>query len=101
MQCLLDIAIFCKYFAPHFGIARRYVGTEPLSPMTNKYNGALKANLPGKGIEVREIPRLEKTGTPVSASAVRKALAENDWDTLKTLVPATTFDHLLKIKEEV
>ena len=100
VQCLLDIAIFCKYFAPHFGIQRRYVGTEPLSPMTNKYNGALKANLPGKGIEVREIPRLEKTGTPVSASAVRKALAEKDWDTLKTLVPATTFDHLLKIKEE-
>ena len=101
VQCLLDIAIFCKYFAPHFGIQRRYVGTEPLSPMTNKYNGALKANLPGKGIEVREILRLEKTGTPVSASAVRKALAENDWDTLKTLVPTTTFDHLLKIKEEV
>lgn len=101
VQCLLDIAIFCKYFAPHFGIQRRYVGTEPLSPMTNKYNGALKGNLPSKGIEVREIPRLEKTGTPVSASAVRKALAENDWDTLKTLVPTTTFDHLLKIKEEV
>ena len=101
VQCLLDIAIFCKYFAPHFGITRRYVGTEPLSPMTNKYNEALKGNLPGKGIEVREIPRLEKTGTPVSASAVRKALAEKDWDTLKTLVPATTFDHLLKIKEEV
>ena len=69
--------------------------------MTNKYNEALKGNLPGKGIEVREIPRLEKTGTPVSASAVRKALAENDWDTLKTLVPITTFDHLQKIKEEV
>ena len=101
VQCLLDIAIFCKYFAPHFGIQRRYVGTEPLSPMTNKYNGALKANLPGKGIEVREIPRLEKAGAPVSASAVRKALESNDWEALRSLVPPTTFDHLLKIKEEV
>ena len=101
VQCLLDIAIFCKYFAPYFGITRRFVGTEPLSPMTNKYNDALKGNLPGKGIEVREIPRLEKAGTPVSASAVRKALAESDWNTLKNLVPPTTFDHLLKIKEEV
>ena len=98
VQCLLDIAIFCKYFAPHFGIARRYVGTEPLSPMTNKYNEALKAHLPTKGIEVRELPRFEKAGTPVSASAVRKALAENDWDTLQSLVPPTTFDHLQKIK---
>ncbi len=97
VQCLLDIAIFCKYFAPHFGITRRYVGTEPLSPMTDKYNEALKAHLPGKGIEVRELPRFEKAGTPVSASAVRKALASNDWETLRSLVPPTTFDHLQKI----
>ena len=102
VQCLLDIAIFCKYFVPHFGIQRRYVGTEPLSPMTNKYNVALKANLPAKGIEVRELPRLKKAGTPVSASAVRKALGEGDWDTLRTLVPPTTFEHLQKTnKEEV
>ena len=98
VQCLLDIAIFCKYFAPHFGITHRYVGTEPLSPMTGKYNEALKANLPAKGIEVRELARLETVGAPVSASAVRKALAENDWDTLRSLVPPTTFDHLQKIK---
>lgn len=102
VQCLLDIAIFCKYYAPHFGIQRRYVGTEPLSPMTNKYNAALKVNLPAKGIEVRELPRLEKAGTPVSASAVRKALGEGDWDTLRTLVPPTTFEYLQKLsKEEV
>ena len=100
VQCLLDIAIFCKYFAPHFGISRRYVGTEPLSPMTNKYNEALKANLPLKGIEVRELARLEKAGTPVSASAVRRALTEGDWEHLRTLVPPTTFAHLQKIKEE-
>lgn len=100
VQCLLDIAIFCKYFAPHFGITRRYVGTEPLSPMTGKYNASLKEHLPAKGIEVRELPRFEKAGTPVSASAVRKALAEGDWDTLRSLVPPTTFNHLQKIKQE-
>lgn len=98
VQCLLDIAIFCKYFAPHFDITRRYVGTEPLSPMTSKYNEALKIHLPQKGIEVRELPRFEKAGTPVSASAVRKALAAGDWETLRSLVPPTTFDHLQKIK---
>jgi len=97
VQCLLDIAVFCKYFAPHFGITRRYVGTEPLSPMTNKYNAALKANLPAKGIEVRELPRFEKDGAPVSASAVRKALTKGDWNTLRSLVPPTTFDHLKNI----
>lgn len=100
VQCLLDIAIFCKYFAPHFGISRRYVGTEPLSPMTGKYNAALKEHLPQKGIAVRELPRLEKADTPVSASAVRKALAEGDLDTLCSLVPTTTFEHLQKIRQE-
>lgn len=100
VQCLLDIAIFCKYFAPHFGITRRYVGTEPLSPMTDKYNTALKAHLPPQGIEVREIPRFEKSGTPVSASAVRAALAAGDWERLRHLVPETTYMHLRTIQQE-
>ena len=97
VQCLLDIEIFRKHFAPHFGIQRRYVGTEPLSPMTNRYNAALKAHLPGNGIEVREIPRFEKDGTPVSASAVRAALAAKDWEAVRALVPKTTFDHLQEV----
>ena len=73
IHCLLDIEIFCKYYVPKFGITRRYVGTEPLSPMTNQYNDALKQHLPEKGIALREIPRLEQSGTPVSASAVRSS----------------------------
>lgn len=100
VQCLLDIAIFCKYFAPHFGIRRRYVGTEPLSPMTSRYNEALMTHLPAAGIEVREISRVEKNDTPVSASAVRAALANGDWETVRTLVPPTTFAHLQKIIQE-
>ena len=96
VQCLLDIEIFSKYFAPKFGITRRFVGTEPLSPMTAQYNAALKENLPRRGIEVTEIPRLAQGGTPISASAVRTALEARDLDTLKKLVPQTTFDHLRK-----
>lgn len=93
IHCLLDIEIFCRYYVPKFGITRRYVGTEPLSPMTNQYNEALRQHLPQKGIELREVPRLE-IGNPVSASAVRKALTDGNWDALRTLVPQTTYDHL-------
>ena len=96
VQCLLDIDIFCKYYAPKFSITRRYVGTEPLSPMTNQYNQALLAALPEKGIEVRQIHRLEQNDTPVSASAVRAAMAAGDTDTLRRLVPDTTYEYLLK-----
>ena len=65
IQCLLDIAIFEKYFIPQFGITIRYVGSEPLSPMTDKYNKALQENL---SIPLREVPRKEANREPISAS---------------------------------
>lgn len=94
VQCLLDIEIFCQYYAPKFCITRRYVGTEPLSPTTNRYNEALKQYLPQQGVDVREIPRLMQGDIPVSASAVRNALAHNDTDTLRKFLPETTFTYL-------
>lgn len=96
VQCMLDIDIFCKYYAPKFCVTRRYVGTEPLSPMTNQYNEALLAALPDKGIDVRQIPRLEQEDIPVSASAVRAAMAAGDKEKLRRLVPETTYDYLIK-----
>ena len=96
VHCMLDIDIFCKYYAPKFSITRRYVGTEPLSPMTNQYNEALLSALPEKGIAVRQIPRLEQEDTPVSASAVRAAMAAGEKEKLRRLVPETTYDYLIK-----
>ena len=94
VQCLLDIEVFAKYYAPHFGITDRFVGTEPLSQMTNQYNEALLAHLPEAGIAVHEIPRLETADTPISASYVRSLLGKGEGDLLKTLVPETTYDYL-------
>lgn len=94
IHCLLDIAIFTRYFAPKFGITRRFVGTEPLSPMTELYNEALKTYLPEKGIAVTEIPRLEAENTPISASAVRALIDAGDTDTLPTLLYETTYQYL-------
>jgi [citrate (pro-3S)-lyase] ligase len=96
IHCLLDVEIFCRYYAPRFGIRRRYVGTEPLSPMTDQYNRALLETLPEKGIQVRQIPRLAQNDTPVSASAVRAAMAAGDQDALRRLVPETTYQYLTK-----
>ena len=93
VHCLLDIEIFCNYYAPKFGITHRFVGTEPLSPMTAQYNEALKKHLPEKGISVVEIPRLEN-GVPISASAVRKALEEADHVTLQAMLPPSSYQYL-------
>lgn len=85
-HCELDIAVFTEHYIPHFHITRRYVGTEPLSPLTQQYNQALKALLP---IELRELPRLELQGVPVSASAVRADLSH-----MKQLVPHSTYTYI-------
>lgn len=97
VQCLLDIAVFTKYFIPKFGITARYVGTEPLSPMTQQYNDALRQNLP---IELREVPRLEADGVPVSASAVRSLMGCAP-EQLEALVPPTTLNYLIQFHKEV
>ena len=93
-QCGLDIALFTQYFAPHFGITRRYAGTEPLSPLTARYNEALKAHLPPQGIQVREIPRLCTKDTPISATTARSCIEKRDWDRLNILLPKTTIGYI-------
>ena len=54
---------------------------------------SMKANLPQRGIALREIPRLE-IGVPVSASAVREALEKGDDETLRSMLPLTTYNYL-------
>ena len=93
VHCQLDIEIFTKQYAPHFGITHRFLGTEQLSPMTALYNQELLAQLPERGIEVIELPRLEKGSAPISASAVRAKLG--DLDAIRELVPETTYQYLL------
>lgn len=85
-HCDLDIAVFSQHYIPHFGITCRFVGTEPLSPLTEQYNQALRENLP---IPLIEIPRLEQSGSPVSASQVRSQLPN-----IKNLVPESTYTYL-------
>ena len=99
IQCRLDLQIFADHFAPAFGITRRYVGEEPLSQVTNQYNQALKAHLPGLGISVVEIPRkCQADGvTPISASAVRSLLEKGELTQLRALVPETTYRYLSEL----
>ena len=96
VQCLLDIEVFAKYYAPRFGIKTRYVGTEPLSPMTDQYNKALLQHLPAHGIAVREIPRLETHSAPISASIVRTDIDKRNFASVRAKVPASTLRHLIR-----
>ena len=94
IHCLLDIAVFTRYFVPAFSITRRYVGTEPFCGVTSRYNEALRTHLPAAGVEFYELPRLEQDDTAISASGVRSLLHKNQPDALRRLVPDTTFTYL-------
>ncbi len=94
IQCGLDIEVFGNYFAPRCSITRRYIGTEPFSPMTAQYNEALKKLLPAFGIEVHELPRHVQGEVPISASEVRTLMDKGNYEAIRNLVPETTYTYL-------
>ena len=94
VKCALDIEIFSSHFAPHFNITHRFVGTEPISRMTDMYNRVLLEKLPEKNIEITEIPRKESGGEVISASRVRELIKKGEIEKVKHLVPETTYIHL-------
>lgn len=93
-QCKLDAEVFARHYAPAFSITRRYVGTEPLCPVTCAYNQTLEKSLPEKGIALRKIERLRKNDTPISATTVRRLYEEQNWDAIRELVPQSTYEYL-------
>ena len=88
----LDLAVFVR-IAHAIGVTVRFVGEEPTSQVTGLYNEIMAAELPKQGIECVIIPRKQALGKAISASNVRAALQEEDWQTLEALVPRTTLDY--------
>lgn len=90
----LDIEVF-KKIATSLGVTARYVGEEPTSVVTGAYNQIMAEELPKAGIQCITIPRKEADGKAISASTVRTCLKKDDYDTLRTLVPDTTYNFFM------
>jgi [citrate (pro-3S)-lyase] ligase len=95
----IDLLLFREYIAPALGITHRYVGTEPLDAVTNNYNADMRHWLQdtpssAPAIAVVEVPRASVSGTPISASTVRRLLAEEDFAAIDKLVPPSTLKFL-------
>ena len=86
-RCDLDLTLFGQQIAPALHITRRFIGEEPFSPTTAAYNRRMKEMLPTFGVAVTEIPRWEN----ISATTVRRLLAEGRLADIKPLVPETTY----------
>lgn len=80
----LDLLIFAAAIAPGLNIKTRFVGQEPLDPVTKHYNEEMKKILPEYGCKV------EENGNAVSASRVRKLLKERNFEEIKKIVPKAT-----------
>ncbi len=99
-QAKLDIAVFAK-IAQSLNITDRFVGDEPFSNVTGIYNEEMQKGLSENNIVVHIINRKENDETPISASNVRKAIHDGNWDLVKKLVPITTLNFLESEKGKV
>lgn len=89
-----DAGIFGKYYAGELGISRRFVGEEPLDPVTGAYNEALAGELDKYGVVLEVIPRIELAGGVISASRVRRHLAKGELEQARELIPEATWNYL-------
>ena len=97
-QATIDATLFKDYIAPTLEIKQRFVGEEPLSHTTDLYNEALTDVFAGEP-KLTIIPRLEIDGAPVSASRVRKSLAEENFEMIERLVPEPTYRYLKNLPQ--
>ena len=100
LHAAVDLEVFRAHIAPVLGAAERFVGTEPYCPTTSTYNRLMKEILPAPrsdipALVVRELPRVEREGTAVSASRVRDLIRTGRLEETQALVPDTTWDWLL------
>ncbi len=99
----IDLQIFRERLAPALQITHRFVGTEPLCPLTRSYNQRMKALLEAPGdappVEVAELARIEKNGGPISASRVRELYRQRNWQAVAALVPPGTLTFLMQLAE--
>ncbi len=97
MDASLDINIFSEYIVPEFGITIRFTGEEPIDQVTAQYNRQMQKIFSETGVvKFSEIPRKEHKGEVISASTVRRALDNENWEKIGMMVPETTFEFLRK-----
>jgi len=93
----VDLLLFRQYIAPALGITHRFVGTEPFCETTRRYNADMKFWLQnpdgiGPTVVVNEMDRTKFSGVEISASEVRRALAQGDLKKIQKLVPPQSYD---------
>lgn len=90
----LDSQIFSEKIAKDLNIDIRFLGTEPIDELTNRYNYMLIKNFNESNKKIEIIERLKDSDRVISASEVRNLLAEGNIDLAKSLLPKSTIEFL-------
>lgn len=94
----IDLILFREHIAPALGITDRFVGAEPTSAITRRYNEDMaywleQAPSAFPPVAVQVVPRLGCADLPyISASIVRNLAAGVRFPEVKDLVPPPTFE---------
>lgn len=104
-QTTLDARLFAQKVAPALGITTRYLGSEPLSHTTGIYNTVLQRELP-PAVAVKIVERkTDEQGDWITATAVRRAIADHNVPLIKANVPDTTYSflqaHLVDLQDRI
>ena len=94
-QMRLDLDLFARHIAPALGVSVRFVGEEPEDGLTARYNALMGEILPAFDIKTLVVPRFCMDGVAVSASRVRRALADGRYAEAARLTPSTDHPYLL------
>ena len=90
-QIALDLDLFVNHIALPLGVTVRFAGSEPEDALTRRYNELMAEILPN----FIEIPRLEKNGKPISATALRRALDKGNLKDAMEYIPETSVPYLV------
>ncbi len=95
----IDLSIFVR-IAQALGINSRYVGEEPKSLVTGIYNRIMSEKLPENNIRCVIVPRKQESGEIISASKVRQAIKDGNLESIKNLVPKSTYEFFTSPESE-
>ena len=94
-QIALDLDVCANHLMPALGATVRLVGDEPLDALTARYVELMQTILPAHSLDVKVMPRLRHGDSVVSASLVRKHLADGHLAQAAQLVPQSTVPSLI------
>lgn len=90
-----DIDLFINHIMPALGVDTRIAGAEPYCKITREYNRQIQNCFEDNSLSFVQIERKKQNDIYISASKVRSAVYNGIIETIKDMVPTTTYEYLL------